>query len=301
MCTRLGRMPGLNPSIPGGSHCYQGKGKLSGRTGRQKERKRHRQIGRQWQREWTQAIFARRGLNHPEVHQDSWHSSSKLWGLVKAHWRNCPSSDWRTNTEHSHCVQAVSSHLQYCIHPQTVTHLQKKHTAGKLHHHGFLFCYSPPFLNNYLWYLNLITLLKNNIFLSATWEAMFYLNPLFVWVLCWCPCIFIVVESGALWGPAGVVLGWSHDLIRCYLSWFHSQGIAAVKVWGWMKSTDRKWEKRDKKGRVKDVWLNSEHSKHQHGLSVSPGIRACLRGGGHHRTGTQHHCLEKNGTSAMPH
>lgn len=36
---RLGRMPGLNPSIPGGGHCYQGKRKLSGRTGRQRERK----------------------------------------------------------------------------------------------------------------------------------------------------------------------------------------------------------------------------------------------------------------------
>lgn len=81
-----------------------------------------------------------------------------------------------------------------------------------------------------------------------------YLYPLFVRVLCWRPCIFIVVEPGALLGPAGVVVGRSHDLIRCDLSWFHSQRVAAVKVW----SQEGGKEQMEGGGNI----LSSDHCKH---------------------------------------
>lgn len=205
---------------------------------------------------------------------------SKRWGNTAP-----PETEGRTQSTPAVFKQAAVTSNTSCT-LQTVTRCQK-HTAMVPH----LFSTSPPKLKlpltSLLWYLNQIAMMEKPL-LENREKRLRHLYPLFVRVLCWGPCIFVVVESWALWGPAWVVLGRGHDLVRCYLSRFHSQRVAAVKVWGeWIRCVS---EIKSTKGTKMYPGL----------LSMSPGIRARLWGGGHHTTGTQHRWLEKNSASETP-
>lgn len=68
------------------------------------------------------------------------------------------------------------------------------------------------------------------IFSICMWIVQ-YLNPFFVWVLRRGPTVLRVVESRSFRRPAGVVLGWGHDLVGMDFPSFHTQRLGAVKVW----------------------------------------------------------------------